>query len=190
MKPMVKIVAVSAMLLVSAAAYAQTPIKFGVGAGLNVPVSNVKDYLDAGYRGQAMAKVGLPMLPVSVRFNAGVEQMNLKDSVFPATGKSTIISGGADAMWAIPMGPLKPYMLAGLGAYNTRWSMEGSETVTSTRLGLDAGGGIEFPLGMMSGFFETKLQNIFSDSKTSSSLGSSKDFPTRTIPITLGVYFK
>jgi opacity protein-like surface antigen len=136
-----------------------------------------------------MVKMCIPAMPIAVRYTVGFERMNLKETVFPMGGNTSIFSGVADAMYGIPAGPVKLYALAGLGAFNARTNVSGFPGVSQTRFGLDGGAGVEFPVGMMSGFAEVRLQNIFTDSKTSTALGGNKEFPTRTIPISVGFYF-
>jgi hypothetical protein len=74
-----------------------------------------------------------------------------------------------------------PYILGGVGMFNGKASA-GSSTysvsASSTDLGIQAGGGIEFKLSGFSTFAEAKFVNVFGDGSSSS-----------WIPITFGVRF-
>ncbi|MEK7329775.1 MAG: hypothetical protein AAB113_03140 [Candidatus Eisenbacteria bacterium] len=89
----------------------------------------------------------------------------------------------------VSAGPVKRYIIAGLGAFNTRTDVANAGKLSQTQFGVDGGAGVEFRLGAISGFIEGKLQNIFTDQGFSSALGSAKEFSTRIIPVTFGVFF-
>jgi opacity protein-like surface antigen len=160
------------------------PFQVGFGGGMSVPVSDAKDGLKNGFHGQAMVKWNVPAMPFGLRGTVGYERMDLK-SLSPGTdGTGSILSGLGNVTVGMPVGPIKPYLLAGLGAFNTKTDVAGA-TTSQTRLGIDGGAGVEFNLGPISGFVEGKLENIFTDQ----GIGSAQDFSTRIIPVTFGIFF-
>jgi opacity protein-like surface antigen len=181
----------ASMLLLSSAAGAQSsrPVAFGFGGGMSVPVSNAKDAFKTGFHGQAMVQWKGPGLPIGLRGTLGYERMGLKSLTPGLDGNGSILSGLANVTLGVSAGPLRPYVIAGLGAFNTRTDVSGASGASKTQFGIDGGAGVEFKLGPASGFIEGKLQNIFTDQGWSSALGSAKEFSTRIIPVTFGVFF-
>jgi opacity protein-like surface antigen len=78
-------------------------------------------------------------------------------------------------------GGVKPYVLGGVGAFNNKESRDvGSEvrSTSSTDVGIQIGGGLNFQLSGFSTFLEVKYVNIFTENNS-----------TGFIPITFGVRF-
>lgn len=177
-------------LLASVPAWAiERPVQFGFGGGMSVPVSDAKDAMKNGFHGQAMVKWKMPMMPLGFRGTLGYQRMDLKSLSPGLDGTGSILSGLGNVTLGMSVGPLRPYVLAGLGAYNTKTDVSGAGSASQTKFGVDGGAGVEFKLFAVSGFLEGKLENIFTDEGFSSSLGSAEAFSTRIVPVTFGVYF-
>ena len=164
-------------------------VQIGFGGGVSVPVSDAKNAFKSGFHGQGMVRWNLPKMPLSLRGTLGYERLDLKSVAGGATGSGSILSGLGNVTLAFPVGPVKPYILAGLGAFNTRTNVSGTPGTSQTKFGIDGGVGLEFRLGALSGFIEGKLQNIYTDKGFSSALGSAKAFSTQIIPVTFGIFF-
>jgi opacity protein-like surface antigen len=168
---------------------AARPVKIGFGGGMSVPVSDAKDALKNGFHGQAMVKWKVPTMPLGLRGTVGYERMNLKALSPGLEGNGSILSGLGNVTLGMSVGPIRPYVLAGLGAFNTKTSVTGAASASQTKFGVDGGAGVEFNLGPISGFVEGKLENIFTDQGFSSALGSAEESSTRIIPVTFGIFF-
>jgi len=181
-----------AVLLLVAALQSSTafaigrPFQIGFGGGASVPVSNAADAFKTGFHGKAMVKWNAPVLPLSLRGSVGYERFNL-ESLSPGTdGTGQIISGLANVAWGFPVGPIKPYLIGGLGAFNMKSQVSGTSSPSSTKFGIDGGAGVEFSLGMISGFVEGRVENIYTSDQ---GVGGGQPFNTRIIPVTFGIYF-
>lgn len=180
-------VALSLALLQSAAT--ARPVKVGFGGGASVPVSDAKDAFKNGFHGKAMVKWDAPVLPLALRGSVGYSQFDLKSLVPGVDGKGKILSGLANVSYGFPIGPVKPYIIAGVGAFNIKTEVAGLSSPSETKFGIDGGAGLEFKLGGISAFIEGKVENIFTDQGLSSAVGSAQEFKTLIIPVTFGIFF-
>ena len=176
-------VALSLALLQSAAS--ARPVKIGFGGGMSVPVSDAKSAFKNGFHGQAMVKWEAPVLPLALRGSVGYSQMDLKSLTPGVDGKGKILSGLANVSYGFPVGPVKPYLIAGVGAFNIKTEVAGTTSPSETKFGIDGGAGLEFKLGGISGFVEGKVENIFTDQGVNSALSSK----TLIVPVTFGIFF-
>ena len=177
------------LLQSAAGAQSDRPVKIGIGGGLSVPVSDAKNSLKNGFHGELMVMWAGEGLPIGVRGSVGYERLTLKGLASGTDGDTRILSGIGNLSLGFPVGPVKPYIIAGLGAFNAQKSVSGISSPSKTKFGIDAGAGLEFKLGGILGFVEGKFQNVFSDQGFSSALGSAKAFSTQIIPVTFGVFF-
>jgi opacity protein-like surface antigen len=182
-------VAATSLSLLQSVPAAARPVQIGFGGGMSVPVSNAKDAFKTGFHGQAMVKWKVPTMPFGLRGTLGYERLDLKELPTGVEGKSSILSGLGNVTLGISAGPVKPYILAGLGAFNTKTDVTGFPSASQTQFGIDGGAGLEFKLGAISGFIEGRLENIFTDQGFSTALGSATEFKARIIPVTFGVFF-
>jgi opacity protein-like surface antigen len=149
------VVALSLTVLYAASASAMgRPFQIGFGGGVSVPVSDYKSAFDNGFHGKAMFRWKAPALPISLGTSLG-----------------------------FPVGPIKPYVTAGLGAYHINSSATGLPDASTTKFGIDGGLGVEFKLGGISAFAEGKYENIYTDQ------GINQNLKTQIVPVTFGVFF-
>ena len=164
------------------------PFQIGFGGGMSVPVSDAKDAFKNGFHGKAMVQWEAPVLPVALRGSVGYSQMDIK-SLAGADNKAKILSGLANVSYGFPVGPVKPYIIAGVGAFNIKTEVAGTSSPSETKFGIDGGAGLQFKLGGIAGFVEGKVENIFTDQGLSSAVGSAQEFKTLIIPVTFGIFF-
>lgn len=180
-----------ALLQTAALAESGRPFTIGFGGGMSVPVSDAKNAFKNGFHGKAMVKWNAPAVPLALRGSLGYSQLDLKSLAgagsTPGTGK--ILSGLANVSWGFPVGPIKPYIIAGLGVFSLKTETAGTTSPSETKFGIDGGAGLEFNLGGISAFIEGRLENIFTDQGLSGSVGSTQAFKTQIIPVTFGIYF-
>ena len=180
-------VALSLALLQSAAA--ARPVRIGFGGGMSVPVSDAKNAFENGFHGKAMVQWEAPVLPVALRGSVGYSQLDIKSAATSVANKAKILSGLANVSYGFPVGPVKPYIIAGVGAFSIKTEVAGTSNPSETKFGIDGGAGLQFKLGGIAGFIEGKVENIFTDQGLSSAIGSTQEFKTQIIPVTFGIFF-
>jgi opacity protein-like surface antigen len=168
-------------------------VRVGFGGGVSVPVSDAKDAFKDGVNGTGFVLVhilgGLPAL----RFAFSYDRYKLKQvgGLTPAAGEdevghSQILGGTAGIKLHLLPGPVRPFVMAGLGAFNVKDVIDAASTqsASKTNFGVDGGGGVEIKLGRLSAFAEAKIQNVYS--KNSGVLSRSS---IQTVPVTFGLLF-
>jgi hypothetical protein len=150
-----------------------------------VPASDAKDTFKNGFHGKAMVKWQAPVLPLALRGSFGYSTLDLKALAPGVDGNGRILSGLANASYGFPVGPVKPYIIAGVGAFNLKTEVGGTSSPSETKFGIDGGAGLEFKLGGVAAFVEGKVENIFTDQ----GLASAQAFDTMIVPVTFGIFF-
>ena len=174
-----KMLAVAAFALMAPVAMAQAQLKFGIGAGASVPNGDFADVNEMGYHFLATAGIKPPLAPVGFRVDGMFNQFNYKSSILD--GESLRIMGlNANAILSMPGAVvLSPYLIGGVGMYNSKASVSGSSS--SSDLGVNIGGGISFGLAGFGAFAEIRLHDVMADN------GSGGTTHMRFIPITFGI---
>lgn len=165
-------------------------IRVGFGGGLSVPTSHAADALDNGINGQAYLLIDTGFLP-PFRLNLGYQKFDYKQAILggAATGESSILSGVAGlSIDLFRIGPLRPYITAGLGAFRISDELDtGAGTVTdpepTVRFGIDGGAGLAIRIGPLEGFIEGRIQNVYTEA------GVIDTKTIRSIPVTFGLLF-
>ena len=188
MKGMLKALTAVAMAtaFTASTAHAQTPVSFGVGGGVNVPLSDFGDQAKLGFQGTALVEFAPANLPVGFRVDGTYQQNNFSDDV-GVDGKFQQIYGTADVMYTFKTAPesrIHPYLIAGGGVYNLKAKVDGvDDTGSDTKFGVNGGAGFNMSAGSATVFLEARFHNVFtSDDDTGAS-------NTNFIPITIGVKF-
>ena len=161
-------------------------VTLGVGGGMSVPVSDAGDAFKYGFNVQGFARLNVPKLPVMPRFDLNFSRYDLDDAQIGVPGTSQIIAGLANLQVSVlPMGPVRPYVIAGLGAYNLKTETEGMlpTSVTDTRFGINGGGGVAFSLGKINGFIEGRVDNVYTEK------GMIDSEQIQMVPVTFGLTF-
>lgn len=173
-----KMLAVAAFALMAPVAMAQAQLKFGIGAGASVPNGDFSDSNDMGYHFLATAGIKPPLAPVGFRVDGMFNQFNFKA---PFEDESFRIMGlNANAVLSMPGAVvLSPYVIGGVGMYNSKASVAGAES--SNDLGVNIGAGISFGLAGFGAFAELRFHDIMGDD------GSGGTQHLRFIPITFGI---
>ena len=176
-----KFVAVAALMMTPAMVSAQSSaVGFGLSGGLSVPTGDLGDRVDAGYSiaGHVFLKSSSMK---SLRFRGDVSYSGFDYKNINASYRSLGFVGNA-LIDLSTNGGVKPYVLGGLGAFNGKSSTQiGSAAVVSTSstdVGIQIGGGLNFQLSGFSTFLEAKYVNVFTDNNSAG-----------YIPITFGVRF-
>jgi len=162
-------------------------IRIGFGGGISVPTSDAADAFKNGINGQAFLLID-PGLGFPIRLNLGYQKFDLKDALLAgATGQNRILSGvGGINLNLFSLGPIRPYVTAGVGAFNIHQELTGGPTEISestTKFGIDGGGGIALKIGRLEAFIEGRVQNVYTDQ------GIIDSKTIRAIPVTFGILF-
>jgi hypothetical protein len=196
---MVALVAQSAPALGQVGGGSSEPmVRVGFGGGVTVPVSDAKDALKNGVNGAGFVLVnvlgaGLPALRFAFTYDRFDYKPTVANGAVGSTsttnpGSSQIFGGTGGIKIHLVPGPVSPFVMAGVGAFNVRDlvnATSGAQTTFSkTNFGVDGGGGIELKLGRLSAFAEGRIQNVFTQST-----GLIKRSSIQTVPVTFGILF-
>jgi opacity protein-like surface antigen len=166
-------------------------ISIGIGGGVSVPVSDAKDAFKNGYNGQGFVRFNLHGMPIQPRIDFTFSKFDVKDVKLQtpgASGTGQIFAGIANIQYALMRsGPVRPYIVGGVGAYNSKTDLSGVPNVSnssSTDFGINAGAGVVFKLGsMVSGYAEGRIDNVYS------SKGFINSDQVQVVPVTFGIVF-
>jgi hypothetical protein len=173
-------------------------VRFGIGGGVTVPVSDAKDAFENGVNGTGFVLIrlvgGLPAL----RFAFSYDRFNLKSQGLSGTnvsptdaGTSQVLGGTAGIKLHLIPGPIRPFVMAGLGAFDVRNAVNATsgaqQSSSNINFGVDGGGGIEIKLGRLSAFAEGRIQNVFQRTNGTNVFISKSSI--QSVPVTFGLLF-
>ena len=166
---------------------------FGISGGAAFPTGDGTDGLNTGYLiagslgfRPVNSKIGFRLEAMYARFGADGFSFDDGTDAFAADGNVSIFGGIANAVLTIPTeSGVHPYVIGGVGIYNVKASVDVSGSGGSfsgsdsqTKVGLNGGAGLEFPLSGFSSFVEVRYHSIFTD-------GTNSNF----VPLTFGLRF-
>jgi len=174
------------LAFVAAALPAQAQFSFGLAAGATVPSGSLNDRQNLGYNGLATVQFGFPLMPFQLRADLqynGFGGKGFTDSFNRArTGVDTrVISGSINGVFNLLPGPIKPYLIGGIGYYDTQLS----GTASTRKVGYNLGGGVKLGLIGTSIFAEARMHMV---NKATLDVGNNLT-TARFIPITVGIMF-
>ena len=167
-------------------------ISFGIGGGVSVPVSDVKSALDNGFAGQGFIRFGPPGTPFAARLDFTFQSFDLK-SVKTSSSASTTTQGGtsqvfgglAQMQFDLMHGPIRPYLLAGIGAYNVNVDPDDPNTASTSdmRFGINGGAGLAVQVSVIRLYIEGRVDNVYTQE------GLIDANSIQTIPVTFGIAY-
>ena len=168
----------------------------GLAGGMSVPIGDTKDALKNGFHGQGFFSIDTPHLPIGLKASLNYSHFDFKPPAAGSTGGATsgtgtILSGLANGQYHLLPGPIRPYIIAGVGAFSVGSEVNsgGTETKDSkVHFGVNGGAGLDFHLGSIRGFVEGRYDNIFTEKGLNSNL-SADNIKTQVIPVSLGLIF-
>lgn len=169
-----RIFAVLAAGLLAAAPATVRAQSISLAGGLALPVSDFGDVEQSGYNATLGFNFGAPLIPVGARIEGSINGFNHKNNI---SGDTRVLSGTANAIVGLGM----PYLIGGLGYYNTRMTtpaIVGSTETTVSGAGFNIGAGLTFPLPSLSPFLEVRYHQM---------LGNNDG--VKFVPITFGIKF-
>ena len=147
--------------------------RFGISGGLVVPVSDLDDVAEPGYNVAAALHFGGTHVPFGARLEGSLNGFSLDENDDDARILNLTLNGVAN----FGQRPTSPYLIGGLGLYNSK--VAGLESKNA--LGINLGGGLRFPIGELTTFLEARYHLMF---------GDRTDFANfQFIPITFGVVY-
>src|SRR3954465_5158638 len=111
------------------------PISFGFGGGASVPVGSYKDALKTGWNGQGSIIFHFAGLPLSLRADLNYNHFTFKNDLPSSSGGTggtatapeditqQILGGLANVSIPFHMGPVSPYITAGLAGFNIKTNL-------------------------------------------------------------------
>lgn len=172
----------------TAGAQAQAMPHFGISAGASIPESTFGESVNTGYNLNAMVNVTVPLSPVGFRLEGGWNRFDLSSG--NGDGNVRVANGSANVI-LIPSAVMtaKPYLIAGVGAYNVKTSIDNTGTLLSgaftsessdTRIGFNGGIGLMFGLGPIGSMLEARYVSVS---------GKNGGGSLAYIPVSFGVTF-
>lgn len=179
------IASVGLALLVTAVP-ASGQVAFGLAGGATIPSGSLNDRQNLGYNGLATVQLGMPLLPFQLRADLQYNSFGGKDfggSVTNAfnNADTRVISGSLNAVLNLLPGPIKPYVIGGVGYYDTQLT----GTNSTRKVGYNVGGGVKFGLTGASLFVEARMHQI---NDATFNVGGGRT-TARFIPVTVGIMF-
>ena len=114
-----------ALTLAATAMPTQAQFSFGLAGGATTASGSINNRQDMGYNGLIAVQAGLPLIPFKIR--ADVQYNSFGGSSFTnafgqaASGTDArVISGSINAVFSLLPGPVKPYLIGGVGYYDTK----------------------------------------------------------------------
>lgn len=178
-----------ALLVGPTLAHAQAPVEsrhlvgFGLGGGVSVPVSDAKNAFKNGYNGTGFVQLNVRQLPVALRLNFTFQRFDLDKAKVGTGGTSTVLGGLANLQYSLGLGMLRPYIIAGLGAYNLKTEPDNAKSSSDTRFGVNGGAGLILRVAALSFYAEGRVDNVY----TEKGLIDTKQI--QVVPVTFGVVY-
>jgi hypothetical protein len=169
--------ATALLVLTSAAANAQmASSRFGVNAGIALPMGDFGDAAGLGFH--VGGHVALPLQgALGLRFDADFGRYGGESGT--GIDNVTLLGGVANLVYRLQtQSELKPYILGGLGYYNTKITANGGGSGDASDLAFNVGVGYDFKMGNSNLYTELRYLSIQGD-------GGSLN----TLPIVIGLRF-
>jgi hypothetical protein len=147
--------------------------RLSVSGGIAAPVNDLGDVADLGYNVAAGLNFGGTRSPVGARIEGSLSGFGLKDF----NEDVRILNATANAVVNLSQRADSPYLIGGLGLYNSKFGNDDSQNA----VGVNLGGGLRFPLATLNTFFEARYHAMLGDRRDGTNL--------QYIPITFGIIF-
>jgi Outer membrane protein beta-barrel domain len=164
---------IAAVLFTAPLGVASSQARFSVSGGVAAPMSDLGDEADLGYHVAAGLNFGGAYLPIGARIEGSLSQFSLKNF----NDDVRILNATANAVVNIGQGSNNPYLIGGLGIYNSKFGNADARNA----VGANLGGGLRFPIGGLNAFFEARYHAMLGERGAGANL--------QYIPITLGIVF-
>ncbi|MCU0650317.1 MAG: outer membrane beta-barrel protein [Gemmatimonadaceae bacterium] len=173
-----------ALALTGVAAPVHAQFSIGFAGGATTPSGSLSDRTDMGYNGMVALQASVPLIPFKIRadvhYNSfgGTSFTNALNQATEGTD-SRVISGSLNAVLSLLPGPLpvKPYLIGGVGYYDTQFSGNSS----SRKMGYNYGAGVK----VTKLFIEARVHSV---QNTTFNVANGRT-TSKFIPISVGLMF-
>lgn len=176
---------VAAFLGLAPPTLAQKSYAVGISGGVAIPTGKFSDAQSTGYAVTGFIALGVPELPIGVRFD-GIYNKFSGRTATPGGGGASVLSPDMRLMgilgnliYTFPGTTAKPYLVTGGGVYNSKADLSGAKSEND--FGFSAGFGATFGLGPLAGLIEARYHGISRDNAAGGTI--------HFVPITLGIMF-
>lgn len=172
------------LALATVATPAQAQFSLGIAGGGTAPSGSLNTTQDMGYNGLVAVQFGVPLIPFKIRADVQYNSFggaNFSSAVNQAAAgtDARVISGSVNAVLPLLPGPIKPYLIAGYGYYDTRFG--GTNAANTRKAGYNYGAGIK----VTKLFIEARVHNV-----PNSAFNVANGQTTSTfIPVSVGFMF-
>lgn len=170
-------------------AHATRPVRIMVGGGATVPVGDLGKRYNDGYNIQGSLLIRLAGLPLNLRTDINYSRLKLNDllSLYSdsyGNASAKLLGGLANLTLPLGTGPVRPYFMAGLGAFSVDPARLSSENVeSSVSFAVNGGAGAQLRVLGLETFIEVRVNNVFTDKGIIDKKG------IQVIPLTFGLMF-
>jgi opacity protein-like surface antigen len=152
--------------------------EFSLGGGVGIPLGDFDDAVKIGWQGIGAVSFVPQNLPIGIEVDGNFSQFSDES---PLDIKSQLIYGTANAVYKFQSSEdtrFRPYLIGGVGVYNSKETGSDALGGSSTKFGINAGAGFDFKAGSAGLFIEGRFHNVFTDGPN-----------VKFIPINVGVRF-
>ncbi|MGQ0640278.1 MAG: hypothetical protein ACT4P6_05820 [Gemmatimonadaceae bacterium] len=166
------------------------PVRIMIGGGASVPTGDLSNIYETGYNVQGSLLINFAGFPINLRTDVNYSQLKLKDLLATpgasAYGDNAAKLFGGLVNLTVPLGagPIRPYVMAGLGAFNfDPAQVSATPAESSVEFAVNGGAGITLRLFGLEAFIEGRLNNVYTDK------GVIDTKSIQMIPVTFGIIF-
>ncbi|MFL5402694.1 MAG: hypothetical protein ACJ8BF_07740 [Gemmatimonadales bacterium] len=135
--------------------------EFSLGAGIGIPLGNFDDAVKIGWQATGAIAFAPRSLPVGIQVDGTFSRFSDEGSL---DVKNQLIYGTANAVYRFKSSAdtkLRPYLIGGLGVYNSKLTGNDALSESSTKFGINVGAGCDFKAGGVGLFVEGRFHNVF-----------------------------
>jgi opacity protein-like surface antigen len=172
------VAALAVTLFLAASGLHAQSAEFSLGGGVGIPTGSFDDAVKVGWQGMAGVSFKPANLPVGLQVDGNYSQFSDES---PLDIKDRLIYGTANAVYKFESSPetrWRPYLIGGLGLYNSKETGSDALGGSSTKFGINLGAGFDFKAGSAGLFIEGRFHDVFTD-------GPNLKF----IPLNVGIRF-
>src|SRR5882762_6360905 len=124
-------------------------VRYGVSAGVLMPMGDYNTFDKMGFVGGAGATYWLAGQPIGIRGDLSYSQSSHDPAVTGFDGHTKIIGGMASVVYALnpASAPARIMLNAGLGFYNVKIDATGGGSASSSKIAFGGGVAVAFKLG-------------------------------------------
>ncbi len=169
----------AAFLLAASQVSAQKSYAVGISGGATIPTGKFNDTYSTGYAITAFIALGVPDLPIGVRFDGIYNQFSGRTVASVVNPDLRLLGILGNLLYTFPSTTAKPYLLAGGGFYNSK--VDSPDAKSRNDFGFSAGLGATFGLGPIAAVIEAQYHGVSRDTNAGGTI--------HFVPITIGIMF-